>query len=259
MKKSKLYTCLGLGLFIMTMTFGVDSVAATSTQTYIGEAKAKTIALENAGFTEAEVDFIYCKRDYDDGIAEYEVDIAAGNSEYDYDINAITGQIISSDHEINSRVPSTPSSGSQNHIGDAKAKSIALESAGISEADVVFMFCKLDYDDGMYEYEVDFVSGITEYDYDINATTGKIIGTDYEINADVPATSEDIGSAKAKSIALQHAGLSESGVSYMQVKLDYDDGMMEYEVDWNVGRTEYEYAINASTGSILEYEIEVDD
>ncbi|MDR0960711.1 MAG: hypothetical protein LBM23_10310 [Propionibacteriaceae bacterium] len=59
-------------------------------------------------------------------------------------------------------------------IGEDEAKRIALEEAGVAEADTRAMYVRLGYDDGRPEYEVDFVVGDFEYDYDIDAMDGTI-------------------------------------------------------------------------------------
>ncbi len=162
---------------------------------------------------------------------------------------------------------SATASTTSSYIGEAKAKEIALAHAGLSESDVTFARCKLDYDDGIAEYEVEFYSGNNEYDYDINATTGAILSYDYDMEyGSIPqgTTSTSTGytvsidEAKAISIALAHANLTESGVTGLRCKLDYDDGIAEYEVEWYVGRTEYEYTIHAGTGTILEFDVDRD-
>lgn len=58
--------------------------------------EAKTIALNNAGLTEAEVTFGEINKELDDGISKYEIEFYAGNVEYDYEIDAKTGEVISS-------------------------------------------------------------------------------------------------------------------------------------------------------------------
>jgi uncharacterized membrane protein YkoI len=45
----------------------------------------------------------------------------------------------------------------------------------------------------------------------------------------------------------------------MRVKLDRDDGKMLYEVDFNSGLMEYEYEIDATSGAILESDMDYDD
>ena len=67
-------------------------------------------------------------------------------------------------------------------IGEAKAKAIALQDAGLKEEDVTFVRCHMDMDDGRMEYEVEFFSGNTEYDYDIDAATGAVVDFDTDFN-----------------------------------------------------------------------------
>jgi uncharacterized membrane protein YkoI len=159
-------------------------------------------------------------------------------------------------------------SGTEQYIGEAKAKSIALESAGLSEAEATFLKVHLDHDDRRVVYDVEFYSGDTEYDYEINAVSGDVFESDkeieyYSIPWDTAATANDtgsyIGEAKAKAIALASAGLSESQVSRMKVKLDRGDGKTIYEVDFRNGQMEYEYEIDAVSGAILESDAEFDD
>lgn len=73
-----------------------------------------------------------------------------------------------------------------------------------------------------------------------------------------PADSK-ISEEKAKSIALNHAGLKESEVKFLHVELDYDDGVLRYEVDFRQGNYEYDYDIDANTGKILSYDKDIDD
>lgn len=96
------------------------------------------------------------------------------------------------------------------YITEAEAKSIALKDAGVKESAAVFLTVRLDWDDGRPEYEVEFYSGQTEYDYEIHAVTGAILSSDRDLeNFEIPtvsASSDDMISAeKAKSIALERA------------------------------------------------------
>ncbi len=241
-------------------------------ENYISETEAKSVALTHAGLSEADVSHMICKLDYDDGVAEYEVEFWDGTTEYDYEINAITGAIIEYDYDMESYdemqvTPETTSTPSD-YISDTEAKSIALTHAGLSEADVSHMICKLDYDDGVAEYEVEFWDGTTEYDYEINAITGAIIGYDYDMESydgmqvTPPTTSTPtnyIGEAAAKAIALAHAAISESEAGFIKCEFDIDDGYAEYEIEWQIGRTEYEYTISATDGTIWEHDIDYDD
>ncbi len=67
-------------------------------------------------------------------------------------------------------------------IGEEKAKEIALEKAGITAEGVVFDIVELDNDDGIWQYEVEYRKGTTEYSADIAADSGDIIS--WEIDND---------------------------------------------------------------------------
>ena len=71
----------------------------TSKKSYIGVSKAKEIALKDAGLSASKVDFIKAKLDKDDGKRVYEVEFYQGNMEYDYTIDAYTGEILEWDAE----------------------------------------------------------------------------------------------------------------------------------------------------------------
>ncbi len=67
----------------------------------------------------------------------------------------------------------------------------------------------------------------------------------------VSGGSNNIDSSKAKSIALNHAGVSSSAVRELDVELERTANGYVYEVDFEAGAYEYEYVINAQTGSIV--------
>ncbi len=242
---------------------GTQTTTQTGTQTSgdIGEAKAKEIALNHAGISASQATFAYVKKDYDNGRWEYEVEFYSGNTEYDYDIDAATGAILSFDYEAEHYTPAT-STQTGSDIGEAKAKEIALNHAGISASQATFAYVKKDYDNGRWEYEVEFYSGSTEYDYEIDAASGTILSFDHDAEYyTAPSTSQSssrIGEAKAKEIALNRAGLSASQVNYIKCELDYDDGRWKYDVEFRSGGYEYDLEIDASSGTVLSYDKEWD-
>jgi len=71
------------------------------------------------------------------------------------------------------------------------------------------------------------------------------------------AAPSGISADRAKQIALSHAGVS--GASFKKVKLDTDDGVRVYEIEFKVGNVEYEYDIDASSGAIISSSSEIDD
>ena len=231
-----------------------DNTGSTSTGDYIGEEKAKTIALDHAGVSASNATFIRVQLGRDDGRMEYEVEFWSGNTEYDYDIDALTGEIRSYDRDVEGYTIPTQSG---TDIGEAKAKSIALNHAGIKEADTAFLQVQRDYDDGRLVYDVEFYAGSKEYDYEIDAYTGEIRSYDYDAERYTPTQSDNyIGEARAQEIVRQRAGIS--GGTFRQFKLDFDDGRAIYEGELRNGWTEYDFEVDALTGNILDWDVDWD-
>ena len=108
---------------------------------------------------------------------------------------------------------------------------------------------------------MEFYSGNTEYDYDIDALTGAILSSDRELeDFDIGTVSSSSGKVisaeKAKSIALNRAP---SGSTVVKCQLDRDDGRTIYEVELRNGRMEYDCDIDAVSGQILKWESDYDD
>ena len=246
--------CLALTLLLSAM----PTVQAAS---QISKTKAKNIALNHAGYTAAQATFIKVKLDRDDGVRVYEVEFYVRDGailEYDYEIHAQTGAILDWDREVEANY-------TVSNIGLAAAKKAALQDAGYTASQVKFFKAKLDRDDGCYDIEF-YVRGnvIVEHDYEVDAKTGKILSHDTDIEGYTPSQSsgDRITKAKAKNIALHHAGLSAGKVSFVRVKLDRDDGRWVYEIEFrmrNNRRIEYDYEIDAYTGQILSWDRDYDD
>ena len=132
--------------------------AQRSAASSIGESKAKEIALQHAGIGASQVSWIIVQQDYEHGRMEYEVEFYAGNQEYDYEIDASSGKILSFDYDIDRYAADTVQQ-SNTDIGTEKAKSIALSHAGVKAADTLFLSAEQDYDDGMRVYDVEFFAG----------------------------------------------------------------------------------------------------
>lgn len=163
------------------------------------------------------------------------------------------------------RVPITDTSA---YIGEDKAKEIAFTHAGVAEEDTTGLRIKLDYDDGRTEYEIEFLAGTKEYDYDIDAITGTIVSFDYDIEynniASVPSGSSApaadsaglISEEAARKLALEQVpGATDS---HIRISLDYDDGITVYEGKIVYNGIEYEFEINAADGSFLEWDVDLD-
>lgn len=186
----------------------------------ISEQEAKNIALKDAGLAEKDVRFEEVSLDVDDNILEYEVEFYHGNDEYDYEINAQNGQIISKSKEVE------------------KIKEVIKE---------------IPKDPTIEEEKTPVVKDTKEK----KAETSK--KEPVKAKDDTSTASKYISLEKAKSIALNHAGIDASSARFSKAKMDKDDGVMEYEIEFYVGNMEYEYEINAQNGNILDFDKELDD
>ena len=155
-------------------------------------------------------------------------------------------------------------------IGKAAAAYAAEQYAGTTALDSVTAEVDSELDESPAHYEVELHTVWGEFEYLVDAYTGKVISGQKDLlttastpnETTKPTTSEtvqDIGYAKAKSIALNHAGVSENTAYDMDVELDDEDGTLVYEVEFKSGNMEYSYEINAATGAILKHETEIGD
>ena len=155
-------------------------------------------------------------------------------------------------------------------IGTDKAMDIAAAAFGkASTAKMAYSAVDPELDESPAHYEVEIKSQTgEEFEYKVDAYTGAILESKREaadgtevpvVQPSKPAASGDIGYAKAKSVALNHAGVSEGKAYDMDIELDDEDGRLIYEVEFKSGNMEYSYEINASSGAILKHEAELDD
>ena len=237
----------------------------------IGREEAARIAREYAGLSDADLLKVEVDPELDEYTPHYEVELETRAGEFEYDVDAYTGAVLTGPADVLSGNTSggtggtggTPSgssgttggSGSAGDIGLEAAKAAALSRAGLSSAD--FVKAERDYDDGRLEYELEFWSGDTEYECEIDGATGAVLKFESERHAS-SGSGGDIGLEAAKSAAFAHAGVSASQVRELEAEQDYDNGRLEYEIEFKAGAMEYEYTVDGATGTILEYEMDYD-
>ena len=255
----------------------ITTSGSASQSAYIGLEAAKEAALKHAGVSASDATFVEAEYDYDDGRMVYEVEFHVKGTEYDYEIDAQTGEVVKYKTEQNGANTGGSSANTSSFIGESAAKAAALSHAGVSESSTKYCNAWLEYDDGRAEcYEVEFMAGNTRYEYKIALTSATVLESEREsyggsgssgqstgqsgsqTSGGTGTSSTDIGAEKAKSIALNHAGVSASQTYEMKVEQDWDDGVLEYEVEFKAGGVEYEYTIHGGTGQILKYESDRD-
>lgn len=174
-------------------------------------------------------------------------------------------------------------------VGKDKATQIALEDAGLAESDVSRLYVSKDKDGGKTIYEVQFTTENTEYDYEIQASDGDIITSDVkeskqndsqtqQAQADEKTqteqkddtskndSSQSSDNSKGQSSTSSDVKLTEEEATKLAldrvpgateqnlwIKLDFDDGYYQYEGEIIYNQKEYEFEIDANTGTFLEW------
>lgn len=158
------------------------STSGASEQQYIGTEAAKVAALNHAGLKSDEVNFVHAHLESDDGIWQYDIEFHKDTTEYDYDIDALTGEVLSFDHDAEYYHHAQAANAGSEQITEEQAKQLALQHAGVTEKDARRLQIEFDYDDGRGEYEVEWYVGRTEYSCDVDAVTGAILSYDKELD-----------------------------------------------------------------------------
>ena len=260
----------------------------------LSEQEAKAAAFSHAGIAEDDVLALQISKGTENGSPVYEIEFKTAEKSYDYDVVRNSGEILRSSYDVITQEKavetkentssssqtdtssSTPSSeatkadtnpassqatqpnSTSSAITKDKAKSIALQDAGVKESDTQFLWVKEDYEDGRAVYDVEFYANGTEYDYEIEKSSGRILNSDYDIEHYSPnngsGNTTTISLEKARSIAL--AKVPGASASDVRIHLDRDDERQIYEGEIYYNRMEYEFEMDAATGNFIEWSAE---
>ena len=242
--------------------------SSADTSGYIGATAARDAALAHAGVAAGDVLEIEIELDSDDHVMTYKVEFLTGSREYEYRINATTGAVVTYEtkgrkNAVNQSSGSGTSTGST-YIGEPAAKESALTHAGVAESSTTDVECYLEYEDGKpvcycvefkvskakYEYEIDLYSGAV-LNYAVESYDSSSSGND---SAGAFASTSYISESAALAAALKHAGVAETSLTEKHVELDRDGNTMIYQVEFETRSQEYEYEIDAASGTVLKAE-----
>ena len=264
-------------------TTGVSQTGATSDQAYIGQDAALQAACDHAGIATSDVQGLSTEFGWSPMGMVYELDFCSGGTEYEYKINATDGSVVKNeqepcDHTWHTSSGNNGTQGTTAFIGESAATTAALTHAKVDQSAAQSLTVKLDEDDGVTYYEIEFCSAGVEYDYEINATTGDVVKFEQDTcdhyahrSASNSTTNQNqnqnqgtstgsyIGYDAALQAACKHAGVDASQVSRLENELDHDDGVACYEISFHYNGMEYDYEIQATNGQVLKYESEWDD
>ena len=150
--------------------------------------QAKQIAVADANVDTTSAVFTKMSSDYDDGLMKWEIDFVAGNTKYEYEINSIDGTILKKEIEVVTQAgfPQEANPFQQSLAVDPtgqpgagvdieRAKQIAVQHAGVDMASVIFIKLERDVERTTPRWEIEFVIGDLQYEYEINAINGAIL------------------------------------------------------------------------------------
>ena len=291
--KQKWFLTTGTALMLAAALAGCGKTPAADQQqssqptSLISMDQAQTAALDAANIDAANADVTSATLSEIAGITCYKVEFTSGDYAYSYSINAESGEVLemsSWEQTVATIIPdsgtqadaatstagtattpnaATPAQSSPNTntssgaVGEAKAQEIALAHAGVKPADATITKSKLDYDDGRQVYEIEWYANGAKYDYEIDIATGEVVKSDYEAKAVVgTSNSTTISEADAKKTVLARVSGATASDIY-EWELDYDNGRPEYEGKIIYGGSEYEFTIDATSGTVTEWDVEV--
>lgn len=210
----------GLAAILTIACIGGGTVYAgsvVSKNNLIGEDAAEEFAILDADITWDEVSGLHTYLERDKGRYVYDIEFHAGQAKYEYEILAEDGSVLdkevktsgtrtaaeqtesrqkeetdlqaadtASGQDTGDTAQAAPQTESKpRYLSVDEAKKIALDHAGLTEDQVRFSTAKFDDDDSEgEEYEIEFYSGNTEYEYEIDARTGDIRDFSKEVDDD---------------------------------------------------------------------------
>lgn len=175
--------------------------------------------------------------------------------------------------------------GEQKDIGRDAALEKAITEAGVEETDATRLKISEDTENGKKVYEIQFDVDGKAYEYEVQASDGVIVSSSIESILPAQNGSGDTGEQTSDQTSGQTAGNSVGNtgstggnsattavaISWEQaaaivlervpgatrndlkMELDYDDGQYLYEGDIIYQQREYEFEIDANSGTILEW------
>ncbi len=176
----------------------VTGSGSASDSAYIGKDAVVAIALSAAGLTAEQATDVEVELDYKKGAMIYEVEFKSGSNEYEYKIDASTGEILKSkveaddddddddDHKVERPEGEKPAKVErpENLIGKEAAVNAALAAAGFSSSQAGEIECDLECKGGVWFYEIEFEVEANEYEYRIDATSAAVIDSRVEADDD---------------------------------------------------------------------------
>lgn len=281
--------CAGIILVTLGICIVVYAAGGPDQSSAIGGEAARNFAFADAGVDPVAAGAVSVEYERFQGEFVYEVEFTAGDTEYEYKINAETGAVVKKESKtVRPLDDGSPS------LTLEDAQVIALADAGLAPEQADITGAEPGTEQGMPVYKIRFRGENTEYTYEINANTGSVYSKSTVVYAapaqtaapeqspvpsaqpsqppaasvppSAPASTPQpapqpsaqgyIDINAAKRAALSDAGADASQVIFTKARLDREDGVMVYELEFCTSTHEHEYEINAATGAICSHSVE---
>ncbi len=139
-----------------------------------------------------------------------------------------------------------------------EAKVIALSHAELSEEDVFWTKLGHDEEDGRQVFELEFIFGDKEYEFDLDLYTGEILKVSIEAldrRKSAADFSTYLSMDEAVEIALLRAEVAAQQAVFTKIEFDFEDGQAEYGLEFYTEDQRYDIELDARTGDILSYKV----
>ncbi len=224
----------------------------------LSEEEALQIALDSFGLTANGLTSQRIHLEREDGRLCYEIKLFVGNTEYKMSLDANSGKVLEREIDFeHETLPSQPSSG--NYITRDQAIA-AVQKYFADKGKTARVDRDVEWEDEgtgankRYYYEVEAYVDGREYECYVDALTG-----DVRVKGElIESGTTLIGEESALSIALDHFSIAKNEARVVKVKLEEDDGLLIYEVEFKVKDLEYSFEIDAKTGKILDIDVSFD-
>lgn len=202
----------------------VSQTGAVSNDGCIDSSAALEAACQQVGISSADAQSPSVELDGWEGSMIYEVEFCYAGTEYEYDLNAATGEVVNFKQDVCDHYEHQDNNSNTGTNGAVNGNGNAGTNNGNGNS------------------------------YGNNTNNGT--GNGYGANGNNNGT--DIGSAAAESAALADAGIDAQAVQYIVSELDGDHYDVEFVVYDSASQTgtEYDYEIHRCTGAVLERDTE---
>lgn len=198
---------------------------------FISLDEAKEIAFDHAGVDGSKAKFD--DEELDESDKKYELEFYVDGVEYEYDIHAVTGEILDVEKD---------SADDDNDDDDDDRAEREVKQASKQE--------KAPKQEASKQETKQKAPKKQEKQQPAKKPEAKPASNQTPQQNQSSTISRD----KALSIAMNYVGVSRGQIYDLEVELDNDDGYTMYEIEFEVNGMEYEFDINAKDGSILDFE-----